>query len=295
VLVHHVSIPTQVSEVGLYADFANKLQHGLTLFFVLSGFLLFRPFASSILAGKPLPSIRRYAANRLLRIYPVYLVILLVSGVMFDAAYRYGSPQTSPADYVGRIDDPWTLIADVLLVQTYIPGKIVYPGKDWPAWSLSVEIALYVLLPLLALCSSVGLPRRLPRMLAVFMAPATLIAVGLGTNLVPTKLAGQLGGGPEFAWGQNWISVLSRRILAQTDFFAYGMIGAVVVCLIQRRGTVSLPGWSKGLLLAGGDRDCRRCRFKPRAASHLRMDVHRSRIGSPGRRVACSRPQRAGN
>jgi peptidoglycan/LPS O-acetylase OafA/YrhL len=37
------------------------LGQGLPLFFVLSGFLLFRPFAASLLRGTELPSFRRYA------------------------------------------------------------------------------------------------------------------------------------------------------------------------------------------------------------------------------------------
>lgn len=241
VLVHHVSIRTQHAEaVGPYGVVAGQLQHGLTLFFVLSGFLLFRPFAMAVLDGRALPSLRRYATNRFLRIYPVYVVILLISGVVFDAAYRYGSPRTSPADNVGRITDLGTLAADLFLVQTYIPGKI--STGIGPAWSLTAEIAFYVVMPVLAIGAAI-VAKRLPRLVAVLLPPALLILVGLSTTLWLRRLASEIGGGSHFAWGQNWTSVVSRSLLAQADLFAYGMLAAIVVCLIQQRRRSTVQWW----------------------------------------------------
>src|SRR5690242_9257170 len=94
VLVHHVTIRlADPDRIGGFARIGDWLTHGLTLFFVLSGFLLFRPFAASMVEGRPLPSIRKYARNRFLRIYPAYLVILLLVGLVFGAAYTEGPPQ----------------------------------------------------------------------------------------------------------------------------------------------------------------------------------------------------------
>lgn len=245
VLVHHVSLRTQIrSEVGDWSYFADKLQHGLTLFFVLSGFLLFRPFVSAVLDGRSLPSFKRYAINRFLRIWPVYAVILIIIGVIFDAAYRFGSPSTSPDDNLGRLS-PLTFLADILLVQTYIPGTI--STGIGPAWSLTAEIAFYAVLPLLAL-GSVYLARKLPRVVAVSAAPAVLIVVGVGTTLWLKSWRSGLteGRGLSFEWGQNLSSVVARSLLGQADLFAYGMIAAIIVCVLQKRGVVSIPAWVKG-------------------------------------------------
>lgn len=55
---------------------------GLTLFFVLSRFLLFRPYASVAMYGRPAPRWRDFLRNRVLRIWPAYVVILLASGFL---------------------------------------------------------------------------------------------------------------------------------------------------------------------------------------------------------------------
>jgi peptidoglycan/LPS O-acetylase OafA/YrhL len=50
---------------------------GVSIFFVLSGYLLSRPFLRAA-NGEPLPSLSRYARNRVLRIVPAYWALLAV-------------------------------------------------------------------------------------------------------------------------------------------------------------------------------------------------------------------------
>src|SRR5882724_6110621 len=57
--------------LGPATVFMQPLQSGVTLFFVLSGFLLYRPFIN----GRP--SIGRYFRNRALRILPAYWAVLI--------------------------------------------------------------------------------------------------------------------------------------------------------------------------------------------------------------------------
>ncbi len=57
----------------------------MPLFFVLSGFLLWRPIASAVLRGRRLPSVRRYARNRALRILPAYWVVLLATALVLQS------------------------------------------------------------------------------------------------------------------------------------------------------------------------------------------------------------------
>lgn len=249
VLVHHVSLRTAEPGSALIRG-SEFLTHGLTLFFVLSGFLLFRPFAASIIEGRTAPSVRRYAWNRFLRIYPAYVVILLVACVILDAAYRYGSPQTSPVDNLGRLTDPGTLIANLFLVQTYIPGTI--STGIGPAWSLSAEVAFYVLLPLLA-AASMLMARKIRPTLAVWVAPLVLFGVGMMTTvaLAIYRRGMTPDESTDSAWGQNWSSVISRSVLAQADLFAYGMVAAVVVCLLRQKQLSVTKGWVKMSLMLG--------------------------------------------
>ena len=61
-----------------YANYFYFLASGVHLFFVLSGFLLFLPYARAILHSKVLPSAKNFYKRRCLRILPAYLVCLFL-------------------------------------------------------------------------------------------------------------------------------------------------------------------------------------------------------------------------
>ena len=58
---------------------ASHLGLGLYVFFVLSGYLIARPFARSLVTGGPGPRLRRYATHRLRRIVPAFWAALLIT------------------------------------------------------------------------------------------------------------------------------------------------------------------------------------------------------------------------
>jgi peptidoglycan/LPS O-acetylase OafA/YrhL len=108
----------------------ENLATGVALFFVISGFLLWRPFAAS-LGDRGKVSVRRFFANRALRIVPLYAVVVLV--VFF-------ATEAHPAEAVLRLVRALTFTG-------------VYAGDDLlpVAWSLDDEVAFYLLLPVLYL------------------------------------------------------------------------------------------------------------------------------------------------
>ena len=63
---------------------------GVPIFFVLSGFLLFRPWVKSAVTGGPEPSIRRYAWHRVRRIMPAYVVTVLIAYGIYH--FRHAGP-----------------------------------------------------------------------------------------------------------------------------------------------------------------------------------------------------------
>ena len=88
---------------GWAAPLLENLSLGVMLFFCLSGFLLYRPFAAAIARGIARPSAGQYFRNRVLRIAPAYWVILLVSALVLGGTrVREGS---SGLGY-GRLTDP---------------------------------------------------------------------------------------------------------------------------------------------------------------------------------------------
>jgi peptidoglycan/LPS O-acetylase OafA/YrhL len=112
-----------------------RLDCGVAIFFVLSGFLLYRPFVAARLDGRDRPRVARYARRRALRILPAYWTALIVVAVLL------------PRDAPGVFGSHWW--AYFGLVQSWSSATII--GGLSVAWSLSVEAAFYVLLPVYAL------------------------------------------------------------------------------------------------------------------------------------------------
>jgi peptidoglycan/LPS O-acetylase OafA/YrhL len=225
VLLHAWSIPAGlglISGSSVLFMLAVPLNDGVTLFFVLSGFLLWRPFASSIAEARALPSLARYARNRALRIVPAYWAVLALSALVLGSVRL--TPLVDPP-LSGALHDPVLLLKDALLVQELSPHTLS-SGIE-PAWSLSVEVTFYLLLPLLGLLAAWIGARAVSRRhrLAAALAPALLLAlIGLAGKLVATFVVP----GPEGAFRDTWHSVIDRSFLTHADLFAAGMLVAVL-------------------------------------------------------------------
>jgi peptidoglycan/LPS O-acetylase OafA/YrhL len=217
------------------ADTLSALSAGVTLFFTLSGFLLYRPFAASIARAVPHMPIRTYLANRFLRIAPAYWVILLASAVVLGAVNLRTS---SGSLEVGRLADPAILLQAGLLVYDYRPSQLLI--GIGPAWSLAVEVVFYLALPVLVL-GAAALARRFElrrdRALVLLAPPLLLLLLGLSGK----AMAGiALPADPTAGYGANWHSVIERSFWAQADLFSFGM--ATAVLFVEREdGRIPLP------------------------------------------------------
>lgn len=214
---------------------------GVTLFFALSGFLLYRPFAGALLRGESRPSFASYLWNRTLRILPAYWVILLIAALALRAVFVRVSP--FDLDTAGFLNHPRMLAANLLLVQNYHPAT--YFTGIGPAWSLAIEVIFYLALPLLVLFAwalARGVSTRSGRRMAAFAPSVLMLLIGLsgkaaGSYLVPAK-----GGIGWVGWVGNWNSVLERSFWAQADLFAFGL--AIAVMRIDwEDGLLRLPSW----------------------------------------------------
>jgi peptidoglycan/LPS O-acetylase OafA/YrhL len=124
---------------------------GVTLFFVLSGFLLFMPFAKVLLYKTDWPLAGVFYMRRVLRIIPAYYVSLFLI-ILFEY------PEYLHRDH----------LKNLLLFLTFFMDstRATFRQINGPYWTLATEWQFYMLLPFIALgiafiVSSVPIKRRL--------------------------------------------------------------------------------------------------------------------------------------
>jgi peptidoglycan/LPS O-acetylase OafA/YrhL len=191
VLINHVFLLTGALDrrvVGELVSLAGSI--GPTLFFAISGFLLYRPWVAAGAAGKPKPSTSRYLRRRALRILPAYWFALTALAIF--------------PGIVGPFSGDWWRY--YFFLQLYDARTL---GLGIPvAWTLCVEVTFYLLLPLWAgLVARAGTRAQLAALAALATAGAT-VQVAAGRQAIPHLAASSLPG--------------------QTPWFAVGMAIAVV-------------------------------------------------------------------
>lgn len=233
-------------DVGIFENWISDLSYGVTLFFALSGFLLYRPFAAAVLRGKDLPSVRAYFRNRALRILPAYWVILLVAALVLGTVLVRSGVHLRPH---ALHDD--RLLRVATFTQNYSPSTL--GSGIGPAWSLAVEAVFYVVLPIVALVAFAlarGFVSTNARRAAALAPAAALLLVGLAGKAIAARIVP----GAHNEWGSTWHSVLELSFLGQADLFAFGMALAVLYADVEHGGA-RLPSrwrwWGWGGVLAG--------------------------------------------
>jgi peptidoglycan/LPS O-acetylase OafA/YrhL len=222
----------------------NLIGMVLLLFFVLSGFLLFLPYLRGMVRDQDalrFPDTRQYAMHRVLRVFPAYIVIFLIVNFVFQVSY-VTNPSLHPMGGeagTGMITDPGALLANLTLLQTYIP-EYFQTGIN-PSWSLTLEIAFYITLPLLGMLLF-ALRRRTtisPLKLAL-VAPAILLFIGyVGKLFVPAVAADENVTDPLMMdWGPNLVAVFQRSFLTNADSFAYGLL-VVILFVAMEQGAIN--------------------------------------------------------
>lgn len=140
---------------------------GVQVFFVLSGLVLFLPYAR----GNRL-DLGSYAARRFLRIFPAWWVFVLVGGLLL------GTPFTT----------------DTLVQLSFL--QMWFSDIQW-GWTLPVEALFYVSLPLLVWATARYRPLRVPLLVLLIPAGWVSILVWQEDHRVFTPLTWI----DQFAWG----------------------------------------------------------------------------------------------
>jgi peptidoglycan/LPS O-acetylase OafA/YrhL len=187
VLLSHASYESGATALASYGSLTAQGVAGVTVFFVLSGFLLYRPFLAAELDGLRPVRMRDYARRRILRIVPAYWVALTLIALWLNLDDVFGH-------------DWWRYY---FFLQVYSPHTAL--GGLAAAWTLCVEVSFYALLPFFA----IGMARlgrghtRAGRLNADLVVLAVLAAISTGLRawslfdfggVIPITLLGT------FAW-----------------------------------------------------------------------------------------------
>ncbi|MGH3003475.1 MAG: acyltransferase family protein [Gaiellaceae bacterium] len=204
VWVHPTNQTVNGVSLGPVTELFKNGRVGVTMFFVLSGFLLYRPFASAIIRGKPRPSVRKYFVNRILRIIPAYWGVLLLVAIFLQDEL---------------LERPKQLLANMFFLQNYVaayrPDNAFHGLGIAPAWSLCVEVVFYIVLPLLSIGGFLLANGDLVDTTRAALAPAALLLVVGLASLGATRLV-QFGPGWQFDFPIH------------ADWFGVGMLVSIL-------------------------------------------------------------------
>lgn len=170
VLTYHVWLyrlpnPNRPSRQGPF-DFALfEFRAGLIVFFVMSGYLLYRPLLRGGRDGAPRTvPLGQYYWRRIVRIVPGYY--LAIAGSILLLWGLEGTPGVRLPDAI----DLWKFL---FFLQNYFPDTLL--TLNAPTWTLAVQAAFYLVFPVFLILGA-PLGRR------AWIVPVALIALGVVWN-----------------------------------------------------------------------------------------------------------------
>ena len=133
VVLTHLADTGGANAPNILGVFFARMDGGVAIFFVISGVLLYRPFARAHLLDEARPRLVPYLWRRGLRIYPAYWFAMTV------VVYVLG---------VTQIPSLKNFLLDYSLLHIYSPHQPDVFAPLVQSWTLATEVAFYLLLPL---------------------------------------------------------------------------------------------------------------------------------------------------
>jgi peptidoglycan/LPS O-acetylase OafA/YrhL len=213
ILIYHAAFLSGYIQAGRLAPWVSNLSVGVTIFFVISGFLIYRPYVRAQMSGAREPALARFYRRRLLRIVPAYWVALTLLSL-----------------YPGSIDTFSDWPKFYFFLQVYTPTD---PREGlFQAWSLCVEMSFYLILPFYSLL--VGRCFR-----------GRSAAVRLCCELAALALLSAASAVVTYEWSSGAASPLVQGLPRFLFWFALGMGLALVSVWVEQQQ--SRPGWVTAL------------------------------------------------
>lgn len=188
------------------------------LMLLLSGFLLFLPYAQTRVCGDPLPDLRAYYIKRAIRILPSYYLCVLICFFVY-ALPNYTSTRAMLLDLFSHLTFTHNLCYEGY-VGTRMTGVL---------WTLAVEVQFYLIAPLIGRAF-------IRRPIIVYLS---LTAVAFFYRFV-------------YVAGLSDTALYFNRLPAMLDVYANGMLAAWAFAVLQKRLRPSaLSGLTATLLCLG--------------------------------------------
>ncbi|GAC1522141.1 MAG: acyltransferase [Vulcanimicrobiaceae bacterium] len=208
---------------------------GVDLFYFISGFVLFVPYARALCDGRRAPTMREFALRRALKIVPSYYLSIAVA-IAFGWAHL-----TSSSDAVVQV------LSHAFFVHVF--SNDTYGGINGVLWSLAIEVQFYVIFPIVAWCAM----RRPPATFAALAAGALAYRLAVVHHPDALHEMQQLPGtldlfafGMGCAYGYRAIATRAPRLAARRSLWTLVALAGAVGSAVAVRGAYDarlLPDW----------------------------------------------------
>ena len=179
---------------------------------LLSGFLLFLPYARHMLLGERMPSARGFYQRRIARIVPSYVFVTLL--MLFAVAIPYQQFRTTGA----MVKD---VVMHLTFTQTFDRATYNATPLGGASWTVAIEMQMYLLFPWIA-----RLAKKHPA----------------GTMLGMTAISAYARSW--FLWSRTEYSMVVNQLVSFLDVYALGMACALLyVTLVKRWPALKHRRW----------------------------------------------------
>lgn len=148
---------------------------GVPIFFTVSGFLIFWAYDRN-------PNIKKYALNRVLRLYPALYVCLIITIILLLYSY--------PDNLLNNQSFYTWLFAQLTIFQFYTPEILRFWGVGTPngsLWTIAVEVQYYILVPVIFL-----IMRKMKNWVVLLTLVTASILANFSLNLMPENIIQKL-------------------------------------------------------------------------------------------------------
>lgn len=230
VFLFHIHIRWPLTDIRFLKNILEQGAVGMSVFFVLSGFILAYRYAGNK------ESTKDYFINRFARIYPIYMTAAIVTlpwmGIDFSA-----NTFSSFFKEIGKFF--FLVFTNMFLIQAWFIQLINY-WNDGASWSISVEMFFYSLIPFILR----PLSRLSMKQMSIFCFICWVLAVlpGLSAGLFKTPASGIFYSMPIFRLPEFMLGVCTffmlgfdltknirkkHQVLFVSVFFIYlGLVGS---------------------------------------------------------------------